>query len=650
MMEMMRRWRIPVLALLAVWLPLTGPARALEAGSDVVSGVYDSNTGNFSSPEIVNYVVGAQRFYDSGYFGQSVIIANVEAGHIWSGHEVFDRSGFGLPNSPALSYNATSNPVTSPELGSVDYHATMVGNVLAGTGDLHNGSLSLLGMGMAPFAALWSGAIATSWDHTPANIGSFEISEESFLAPYKAFFEGALGSRPDVINSSWGFDDPAARAGENRILDALAAANTTVAFVRSAGNGGPTAAPGTGFNGITVGSLGGGADARPFLRASDFTSGAAADFYNPGTGVTVTGVRAAVAIAAPGEDFALAAYLQKTGSLRDYWTTSDPTNDLYFVNQSGTSFSSPVVAGGVGLLKDAAHGDANLSGRAEAFDTRVIKSVIQAGATETTGWNNGQQLVSGVVKTTQSLDYAVGAGRLDLDKAWTIYADGTTDVPGATGGAIAADGWDFGTVSAGAPNDYFFNLAFSGDTQLTISLNWFVDDLFDDATGTASYGDFANLDLEVWSVVNGAFVQEVASSESLYNNTEFLRFVVGGGSYGLRVTFGGTVYNLDGASSSESYGLAWDAVAVPEPATWGASATVLLLGLILLRRRGRTAGWECASAFLRAGRYATPCACGSCMRCRRPSFGASVTRPADGPSSAACRPSCFSRSIRRPGR
>jgi len=590
MSRIMRRLRSPVVAMrliaglvLAAGLLSAAPVRALEAGDDTVSGNYD--TGAFSSIQIVNYIVGAQRFYNSGYFGQNTLIANVEAGHIWSGHEVFDRSGFGLPNSPALSYNATSDPLTSPELGSVDYHATMVGNVLAGTGDLGNGNLSLLGAGMAPLATLWSGAIATTWDHTPANIGSFEISDASFLAPYKAFFGGTLGRKPDVINSSWGFDDPAAQAGENRILDALAAANSSVAFVRSAGNGGPTAAPGAGLNGITVGSLGGGADAHPFLRKSDFTSGAAADFYNPGTGITVTGVRAAVAIAAPGEDFALAAYLQKTGSLRDYWTTSDPTNNLYFVNQSGTSFASPVVAGGVGLLKDAAYGNANLSGRAEAFDTRVIKSVIQAGATETTDWNNGQHLVNGVVTTTQGLDYAVGAGRLDLDTSWTIYADGTTDVPGVAGGAIALDGWDLGTVAAGTPNDYFFNLAFSGDTQLTISLNWFVDDLFNDATGTATYGSFANLDLEVWSVVNGLFDQEVASSDSLYNNSEFLRFVAGGGSYGLRVTFAGMVYNLDGASSSESYGLAWSAVAVPEPAIWGVACGGLLLAVVIFRHR-----------------------------------------------------------------
>ena len=565
------------------------PVRAVEAHSDVLAGAYDSGTQTFDSLQLVNGVVGAQRFYDSGYLGQNVIIANVEAGHVWSGHEVFDRSGLFLPNSPERTVNAPSDPVTAPELGSVDYHATMVGHVLAGTG-YSSGSFTYLGAGMAPLATLWSGAIATTFSHDRDSIGSFEISNDSFLTPYKEFFmEADNGHKADVINSSWGLTDSSDQSPENRILDGLAAANPSVTLVRSAGNGGPTIAPGTGFNGITVGSLGGRLDAQPFLQVSAFSSGGAADFYNPETNTTITGVRAAVAITAPGEDLVLAAYLGQTGSLRDLADITQPVSptDQYFLNMAGTSFASPVVAGGVGLLKDVARGDANLSGRTEAFDTRVIKSVIQAGATATTGWNNGQHLAGSVLTTTQALDYAAGAGRLNLDKAWTILADGTTDVTGLAGGAIAANGWDFGSVAAGTPNDYLFDFSFTGDTQLTISLNWFVDDLFDPVTGTATYGSFANLNLGVWSVVGGVFSQKIASSETLYNNTEFLRFVLGAGSYGIQVTFDGMIYNLSDAPDSESYGLAWSAVAVPvpEPAACGFAAGVVVLMVTVLRRR-----------------------------------------------------------------
>jgi hypothetical protein len=570
-------------------LVLSAPARALEAQSDIISAPYTNDA--FGAVQIVNDVVGARTFYDAGYFGQRTIIANVEAGHVWSGHEVFARSSFGLPNAPSLLLNATRDVVTAPDLGDVDFHATMVGNVLAGTGDIGGGSLSLFGAGVAPLATLWSGAIATKFDRTPENLGSFEISDESFLTPYRAFFEGTTGGRADVINSSWGFEDSAATTKENRILDALTAANPTVTFVRSAGNGGSTVAPGTGYNGITVGSLGGGGDAVPFRRPSDFSSGKAADFYNPATGVTVTGVRAAVSIAAPGEDFALAAYLGKTGSLADFWPTSNPATDRYFVNQAGTSFSSPVVAGGVALLKDVSYGGVYLSGLVNARDTRVIKSVLMAGARQTLGWNNGQNLVGGVLTTTQGLDYATGAGALNLDEAVAIYVGGTTDVPGSGGGTIAALGWDEGTVTQGSPNDYLFASVFGSGLELTVSLNWFVNESFNAATGEPAPGSFADLNLSVWAVVGGLFDHEVARSAGLYNNSEFLRLPIDAGSYGLRVTFSGNLYDFTGTHTSETYGLAWDVAPVPvvspvpEPGAWGVVIGLGLAVSIFVRRR-----------------------------------------------------------------
>ncbi|MDD5199842.1 MAG: S8 family serine peptidase [Terrimicrobiaceae bacterium] len=575
-------------ALLAGLLLGGSPARALEAHDDILAGAYDGTPGSF---EVVNFLVGAQTLYQAGYLGQRTIVANVEAGLVWGGHEVFDRSGLGLPNSPALTFNAPRDPVTAPDLGDIDFHATMVGHVLAGTGYVGNGNLSLLGAGMAPLATLWSGAIATTFDRTEANIGSFEISDASFLAPYQAFFEGAPGAKPDVINSSWGFDDPAATAKETRILDGLAAANPTVTLVKSAGNGGlaaPPGGPGSGFNGITVGSLGGSTDAQPYLRPSTFTSGGAADFFNPATGITLTGVRAAVAIAAPGEQFALAYYGGKSGALADLVGDGDPATDKYFLfNQSGTSFSSPVVAGGIALLKDVSYGGVYLDGEPEARDTRVIKSVIQAGATVTTGWDNGQHVVDGVVTTTQALDFATGAGRLDLAAAVAIYVGGTTDVPGAGGGTIAPLGWDIGSVGIGAANDYFFDLSFDGETELTVSLNWFVNGAFDDATGLPGYGSFANLDLGVWTVTGGTFGREVAVSESIYGNSEFLRFQLDGGSYGLRVSFAGVLYDLTSSLTSETYGLAWEAAAVPEPAEWGGAVGLVLFAMAALRWRSR---------------------------------------------------------------
>jgi len=568
--------RVVSTALAALLLALA-PAHALTGESDIVAAPYNAISKTFSPAQAINILVGAGTFYDAGYFGQRTTTANVEAGFVWGGHEVFDRTGLSEPSSPALSYSDAS------ATGEYDFHATMVGHVLAGTGLQSDGSLSLVGAGMAPLATLWSGAIATSFDHT--DIGSFEISDASFLTPYQAFFTGALGTKPDVINSSWGFDDAAGVAKENRILTALAGANPTVAFVRSAGNGGATAAPGVGYNGIVVGSLGGYSDPQPYLRPSTFSSSAAADFYNPATGQTLSGVRAAVDIAAPGEDLFLAAYLGDSGSLAgtQYVQAPSPT-DLYFVNMAGTSFSAPIVAGGVSLLKDVSY--VYFPGQDASRDTRVIKSVLQAGAMKTTGWDNGQHLVNDVLTTTQSLDYASGAGRMDLDKSAAIYVGGTTDVPGTGGGTIQPLGWDSGSVALGAHNDYFFNLATPSDEELTVSLNWFVNEDFDAASGLPSSGSFANLDLGVWTVVNGVFTQEIASSQSLYNTSEFLRLsLASGGTYGLRVSFSGVVYDIPGTLQNETYGLAWSLTAVPEPAAWGFAPGLLLVAILWRRRK-----------------------------------------------------------------
>ncbi len=581
--------RCPLLALFltAAFLTQAPSSIAATGQSSILAGSYD---GTFDNVRAVNFVSGAADFYNAGYFGQRTIVANVEAGHIWGGHEVFDRTGLGLPASPALMINATPDPATAPDIGQYDFHATMVGHVLAGTGLTSDGNLSLLGAGMAPLATLWSGAIATSFDHDPDHIGEFEISDESFLVPYQAFFEGGLGRKADVINSSWGFDDPAGVSKETRILDGLAKANPTVTLVKSAGNSGTTAAPGgpgSGYNGITVGSLGGSTDPHPFTRPSTFSSSAPADFYNPATGATLHGVRAAVDIAAPGEDLALAYYGGNTGSLAGIVDGNDNATDLYFTfNQSGTSFAAPTVAGGIALLKDVSYGGFYLVGLPEARDTRVIKSVVMAGADATVGWNNGQHLVGDTLTTSQGLDYATGAGALDLQSAALVYIGGTTDVAGQGGGLIDGQGWDMGAVALGGHNDYFFDLSLGGDTELTVSLNWFVGRFFDDATDDASEMSFADLNLQVWTVADGLFTTKIAESSTLYNNSEFLRFVLPQtGLYGIRVTFDNAAYGLTGLLTSEQYGLAWKTSAVPEPAAWGAMLALGLVVMVALRRR-----------------------------------------------------------------
>ncbi len=562
--------------------------------------------GTSTDPNLVNYAAGAELLWSNGYFGEGVVIANVEAGHFWAGHEVFQRSGAGgAPLAPYLFLNSAPG---DSELGETDFHATMVAHVLGGgnSGDTP-GSFTTYGIGMAPRATLWSGAIATSFDKTTENAGSFEITDESFRTPYVAFFTGTNpatgGARADVINSSWGFDDPTYQAAETRTITGLAAQNPSVTAVFSAGNsgyginqvGGPASSP----NVISVGSLGG-AD---WLTPSSFSSGGPIAFYNPATDTLIPEARAAVHVSAPGENLFLAAYLQRTGGLEPLLIEAgidNPANNLYFnFTASGTSFAAPVVAGGVGLLKEVAKdhfsGASNSERLNAALDVRVIHSLVMSTSRRTEGWDNGQQATpGGAIVTTQALDYHTGAGAFDVSRAALVYVFGTADVPGLGGGTnLQPSGWDFGSVSLGGNNDYFIDL--SGvlePSELTVSLNWFVADSFNVATGETLYGSFADLDLEVWSVSFGDNPGTLlAASRTAYNNTEFLRFAIAPGQrYALRVRFDQFVYNLVPAAGNDvGYGLSWttSAIAIPEPASFALLAGLAALGFGLRRRTRR---------------------------------------------------------------
>jgi len=550
------------------------------ARGQYVAGPYP--TGPFSW---VNGNVGADIFYNAGFFGGSTVIGNVEAGYVWDGHEVFNRSGLGL--GPAVERKVAGTGVA----GEYDFHATMVGHVLAGTGYVAaSGTVpagySYVGMGMAPRARLWSGAIATAFSTSTTSIGSFDTTPASTIPVYRQFFQGISGTACDVINSSFGFDDPAAVAPECVAVDALAFEHPNVTFVAAAGNSdtSPVGAPGAVYNGITVGSVGG----TNFRTPSDFSSRGAVDFYNPATNATVAGVRAAVDLAAPGEQDFLAAYLGPTGGLKPLTNlTQNPSpTDRYLTNMDGTSFAAPTVAGGVALMKDAAKGIWLVPDT--AFDARVVKAVLMATSARTDGWNNGQSLTGGVVRTTQALDWATGAGSLDLASAGLTYVNGATvDVPGTGGGSIGTNGWDLGSLGLGGHTDYTFSASLSAPTELQVALDWFTDGTFTSATDTGARSAFANLDLQVWSVVNGSFDALVAESASTYNNEEFLRFMLPhAGLYGLRVSLPSMVYDIGATPvTAETYGLAWKAVIVPEPAAWATAVGGVLIAAAAGRRR-----------------------------------------------------------------
>lgn len=520
----------------------------------------------------INSLLGADRFYSNGYTGTRATVINIEAGHVWNQHDTLTHVGTFLHNPSIMG----------TELGSFDFHATAVGQAIAGRGT------NSYEVGIAYGADLWSGAIATSWGDCGEYCGNFSIGGESFAYPYiTALATGVGGKTADVFNSSWGFGEPTGFNYFTVAADALLNQTGKIGVI-SAGNAGegPNAVGGlgAGFNSITVAALGADTEPTPYNRPSTFSSGGPNDYHDPITDTVIPGVRAPVDIAAPGQNLTLAFYGGVTGGHR---YGSDPTmgdTDFYLPQMAGTSFSSPIVAGGASLLVDVGY---DVFGGGSAIDGRVIKAVLLNSADKTMNWDNGQMLTGDTITTTQSLDYRVGAGRMNLDRAYDQYLSGTTGVA-LRGGGVESIGWDYGSVDSTAPAEYYIAQALVAGSTFSATLTWFVDYTWDYETSLGElYTDsFDNLDLQIWRVDGGGVPTDlIAQSISLYNTVEHLSFEIPvTGHYMIRVIWAGEHYDFVDDLDAEFFGLAWYGVAVPAP---GALA-LFSIGIAAVTRRRRT--------------------------------------------------------------
>jgi hypothetical protein len=567
-------WRLACLCAAAAAVPSGASAETYAVNPNQVITVPSiddptpaSGTAISSNPSTfnglnVNAFLGANRFYANGYTGQNTISYNVEAGHVWTGHE-------------ALGH-ATTQTTGPGALGEFDRHATWCGLFIGGRNTV--GSTAPYQTGLASGTDLRSGAIATSWSGARYSL-SFSFSFNAMFNTYVPAFGTA-----DVINSSWGGTDPGGTGTVSIGLDGLARANPRSTFVASAGNSGPTnntvGGPGSGSNSITVGALG---NSNVYNTVATFSSRGPQDYADPVNG-TIAGVRAAVDISAPGENLTSAYYGAETGGNRTALGGSPSGNvggpGFYSGGIGGTSFASPIVAGCVALLDSAARSAPVVSANPNARDARVVKAVLLNSADKTAGWTNGQASVAGVVRTTQGLDWAVGAGRVNLDRAYDQLLSGTADVAGTGGGVVASQGWDFGSLSiTGTSANYVIGVPLAAGTPFTATLDWFRDRSLNTSTLAVTDAAFRNLDLEVW---DATFTTLVAASESVYNDVEHLSFVVPStGLYGIRVTYDGNVF---GPTGTEPFGLAWSNV--PEPTAVGPVALAAVAAL-LRRRRDR---------------------------------------------------------------
>lgn len=555
-------------------------------------------TGSSGGTRNMNTFLGANRYTENiiPVTGQSTVTTNVEAGHFWNGHETLQH----VPTN-STHFTQTSQNQGAGEIAPLfDRHATWAAMLIGGrvSEDSPN---PVLQQGIAPGTDLRSAAIATQWNGNAYAL-SFGISVDTYVNAFATAF-----SQSDVINSSFGYGDSAGQDILTVFTDALAAQNSFTTFVASSGNSGPgdntIGAPAAGYNSIAVGALTG----SEYNSPASFSSRGPQDFgyYGENGFVTTEGVRAGVDISAPGTDLTSAFYGGQTGGNDVSLTgsTDQGSNpEAYSASINGTSFSAPLVAGGAALVTSAANTLPGLSLDPFASHSQVVRALLMTGSDPTADWDNGMEFTTlngnTVWSTTQGLDWATGAGRMNLERTFDIQVNGQSNVALDPGGSanVETRGWDFGLGRIGMVNDYILDTYIPAQSDITLTLAWMRERFWDSETGDLYENAQADLNLSLWRLdAEGNYDRPVAQSISEYNTAEHIRYVFEeSGLFGIRVSyennsFDNTFNSIWGSEGLEQeYGLAWELIVIPEPATLVLMAIIGLILCITHRRASIT--------------------------------------------------------------
>ena len=284
-----------------------------------------------------------------------------------------------------------------------------------------------------------------------------------------------------------------------------------------------------------------------------------------------------------------------------------PTNDGrskpdIVASGAATSYTTPIVAGAAAAMVQAgtaADGYSNADGLSQsqystaATDERTVKALLLNGAVKPTGWTNNYTVTNGiytylapVANATTPLDPRYGAGVVNFANSYANVLAGRTAA--STTPIAQKEGWDFSSISSGTSNtaNYTFDLSNASQAyDLTSTLVWNaqVQQLVSRSSVVTYNETLNNLDLMLYNAAGSL----IASSASTVDNVQQI-FTLNllPGTYRLEVLDNGGAASW--ATTTDSYALAYNFQAVPEPA----SLLLLALGFLavpLLRRKSRKA-------------------------------------------------------------
>jgi hypothetical protein len=228
----------------------------------------------------------------------------------------------------------------------------------------------------------------------------------------------------------------------------------------------------------------------------------------------------------------------------------------YLTTGNWSSFSTPLVAGTVAMLIQAAQEDPNLTDAHNSYSAITLKAILLNSAEKLPYWHKG--LITSDDDKKVPLDYRQGAGMLDALAAYNLL-NAKKHAPGI----IPTLGWDRNTLhrNTNQQNIYQFKIDDPEKNKITATLTWFTHYQnqypFDPLINQNS-----DLALELWAVDPNDPNRDILLdySDSDFDNLEHIHLSADPNftTYELVVTFS-DIDNPKATDPAQTYAVAWSA-------------------------------------------------------------------------------------------